>query len=330
MKKLKVAIKAIEYYLPETVEDEKDLLRDIPGVNIAKMFGKTGISIRHVADKDQCASDLGIAAAEKLLKKLRLDRSEIDVLIFCTQSPDYFLPTTACIMQEKLGLKTSTASFDINLGCSGYVYGLAIGGSLIESGLYSNVLLVCADTYTKYVSKTDKTCRPIFGDAGAATLLCKSGRMGEIGPFLLGSDGSGARNLIVSGGASRNSGEKAVLKMDGAKVFMFTMSQVPRSIEELLSVSGKRLEDIDHFFFHQASKVVLDNIARRMAIPEDKIFRGYEKLGNAVSASIPVALKQASDQKRLRTGDEIMLVGFGVGYSWGACLAQWDSSEDGI
>lgn len=327
MKKMKVAIKAIEYYLPDKVEDNDDLLMDIPGMNTTKMFGKTGILTRRLAEKNQCASDLGIKAAEKLLKKSRFDRRKIDVLIFCTQSPDYFLPTTACIMQDKLKLGTSTASFDINLGCSGYIYGLAVGSSLIESGLYSNVLLVCADTYTKYISKTDKTCRPIFGDAGSATLLQKSGKKNGMGPFILGSDGSGAGNLIVSGGAARNKDEKAIIKMDGAKVFMFSISQVPQCIKELLFLAGKGLEDVDHFFLHQASKVVLDNIARRLAIPDKKMFRGCERIGNTVSASIPISLKQAICQKKLHKGDRIMLVGFGVGYSWGACLIQWDELD---
>lgn len=321
---MKVVIQAIEYYLPEKLENNEDLLIDNPQWEMGKIFEKTGISTRCIAEKNQCASDLGIRAAEKVLTKSCLDRKKIDVLIFCTQSPDYFLPTTACIMQDKLGLDTSTAAFDINLGCSGYVYGLAIGASLIESGLYSNVLLVCADTYTKYVLKTDRTCRPIFGDAGAATLLVKSDREGGIGPFILGSDGKGAENLIVPGRAARKRDEKAVIKMNGSELFMFTMFQVPKSIKELLFQTGKNLADIDYFFFHQASRLFLDNINRHLSIPEEKVFRGYEKIGNTVSASIPIALKQASDEKKLKIGDQIILAGFGVGYSWGACIVQWN------
>lgn len=324
MNRMKVSIGAIEYYLPDMHEDNNALLSDNPKWDIDGISKKTGIYKRYISKDGQCASDLGISAAERLFKNSSFDKNRIDALIFCTQSPDYFLPTTACIIQEKLGLATSIAAFDINLGCSGYVYGLAVGASLIESGLYSNILLICADTYTKYISKTDRTCRPIFSDAGSASLLAKSEGKGGIGPFVLGTDGRGYKNLIVSGGACRDSKEDAVIKMNGPEVFMFTMSQVPRSIKDLLRKGGRNIEDIDHFFFHQATKVVLDNIARHLCIPEEKIFRGYENLGNTVSASIPICLKQAMDEGRLKTGDQIMLVGFGVGYSWGACMVQWN------
>jgi len=270
---MKVKIKAIEYYLPDKVEDNKDLLADNPEWDITKISEKTGILARHVAKENECASDLGIKAAQKLLEKTGIDKKKLKALIFCTQSPDYFLPTTACLVQDKLGLDTSLAAFDINLGCSGYIYGLLLGSSLIESGLYSSVLLVCADTYTKYISKTDRTCRPVFADAASATLLVESDGEERIGPFVLGSDGKGAKNLIVSGGSCRNPDTEPVIKMKGAELFMFTMSQVPKSINELLSKTGKKIEDIDHFFFHQASKIVLDNIARRLSIPENKIFR---------------------------------------------------------
>jgi len=246
--------------------------------------------------------------------------------MFCTQSPDYPMPTTACIIQDVLKLSTQTACFDFNLGCSGYIYGLALGSALINGGISERVLLLCAETYSKYIARTDRTSRAIFGDGGAATILERSQGNEFIGPFVFGTDGSGKDKLIVHSSVGRNGIRENLpqcLVMDGAGVFMFTMKRVPECVHSLLQKANKTIDDIDFFVFHQASKIVIDNIIRILSLEDHKVFRGYEKIGNTVSASIPIALKQADEQHLLKKGDLIMLVGFGVGLSWGACLIQW-------
>lgn len=320
---MKVEIKAIEYYLPSKKENNAFLKKDNPNWSLEDIEMKTGIKIRYVTKPNETALDLALHAAEKLFNS-RMRKEEIDFLILITQSPDYVLPTSACILQDRLKLKKSCMAFDVNLGCSGFIYGLAIGSSLIDTSLAEKGLLICSETYTKYISKSDRTCRPLFSDGAVATLLTAS-KFDSIGPFDLGTDGSGFQELIVPSSGARISKSKnpGRIFMDGAKVFMFTMEMVPKSITNLLKKSDKTIDDIDLFIFHQASKVVIDNIIRRLNLPKEKVFVNYHRVGNVVSASIPIALKDAIKEKHLKNGSLIMLVGFGVGYSWGSCLIKW-------
>jgi 3-oxoacyl-[acyl-carrier-protein] synthase-3 len=319
---MKVAIERLEYVLAPNAEDSDQLKAENPDWRTDEIQIKTGINTRYIASPDQTALDLAIQAAEKLLES-GFDRERIQATIFVTQSPDYNLPTSACIAQDKLGLSTDSLAFDVNLGCSGFVYGLSVGGALIESGLCENVLLLCADTYSKYIDKADRTCRPIFSDAGAATLLVRS-EFDALGPFELGTDGSGHQNLIVPNSGARIKPAAAMkLYMDGAKVFMFTMAKVPLCVEALLAKAKMDVQAVDLFVFHQASAVVLENIIRRLKLPQEKVFFNLQDVGNTVSATIPIALKDAVRAGRLKSGDLVMMVGFGVGYSWGACLLRW-------
>jgi len=325
---MKVIIKAIETYLPPDVEDGNTLKRDNPTWCIGDIEEKTGIFLRHISGPDETTTDMAEFAAEKLFKSGVL-KEDIDSLILVTQSPDYALPSCACILQNRLGLRKSCIAFDVNLGCSGFVYGLAILGSMIEGGLAKKGLIVCSERYTNYIGKSDRTCRPLFSDASSATLLVSSNR-DMIGPFEMGTDGSGFQNLIVPSSDTwslNKNARKGKLYMDGAKVFMFTMATVPKCVTALLNKAEKRIGDIDLFIFHQASKLVMDNVIRRLGLPEEKVFVNYPRVGNTVSASIPIALKDAVNEKRLKNGDKVMLIGFGVGYSWGACLVIWDVGE---
>jgi len=317
---LKTSIKAIEYYLPPFVEVGSDLVADNPEWRIKDIESKTGILQRHISTTETSV-DMGFFAARKILKKYD-NADDIDLLIFVTQSPLYVLPTSACILQDKLGLKTTCMAFDVNLGCSGFVYALAMCSSLIEAGVASQGLIVCSDTYTKYIESNDRTCRPIFSDGAAATLVV-SDVFGSIGPFDLGTDGSGFDKLIVKSATKSNNLINSKLHMNGSAVFMFTMNMVPKSINKLLIKEGIMLSDVDAFIFHQASKLVLDNLIRRLELPKNKVFVNYHKVGNTVSASIPIALKQASDEGKLKEGNTIMLSGFGVGLSWGSCLIKF-------
>ena len=323
-------IARMEYCLPERVEGNEQLLRDNPDWKLEKIVQKTGIVQRYLAAPDQTAADLCVEAAEKLFAKAPLERPEVDTLLFCTQSPDFTLPTTACIIQDRLGLPTKTAAFDFNLGCSGFVYGLAVAGSMVETGLSENVLLLCGDTYTKYIDPHDRTCRPIFSDAGTAAWIRRS-EQPLLGPFDLGTDGSGYGNLIVPNSGARaaaNGGPTgAALLMDGGSVFLFTMSPVPENVRGLLAKARMQSEQVDFFFFHQASRVVLDAIAENLQLPSEKVVRELEDIGNTVSATIPIALKRSAEAGRLRPGQRVLLCGFGVGYSWGSCLLEWSGEE---
>ena len=323
---MKVTIKANEYYLPFKKEDVDLLKKENPDWDTEKVKEKTGINTRYISGPQETATDMAVLVAEKLLAKAEHKRKDIESIILVTQSSDYTLPTSACILQERLRLSQSCMAFDVNLGCSGFVYGLAIGGSLIESGLTKTCLLICSETYTKYLDKTDRTCRPLFSDAAAATLLI-SCKQHALGPFEMGTDGSGFDSLIVHHSGARNSTqyEKKKLFMNGPGVFMFSMDKVPKCVDALLSKSKKTMEDIDLFIFHQANRLVIDNIIRRLNLPKEKVFINYDKVGNTVSASIPIALKEAMDKGSLKKNDLVMLVGFGVGYSWGGCLIRWGS-----
>lgn len=320
------SIRQIEFSVPEKSESNDALLADNPGWDLSKIYEKTGVARRYVAAPGQTAADLCVQAAEKLLQSGVVAREEMDALLFCTQSPDYALPTTACIIQDRLRLPRRTAAFDVNLGCSGFVYGLAIAGSMIDAKLSRNVLLLCGETYTRYIDAHDRTCRPLFSDAGTATLIQWSERP-SIGPFELGTDGAGHEALMVpdSGARVLDGGPRrpGCLQMDGPSVFMFTMSTVPQSVKALAGVAGIGLEDVDLFVFHQASKLVLDEVVKHLHLPPAKVLRNLETMGNTVSATIPIVLRQAADEGTLAPGQLAMLVGFGVGYSWGACLVRW-------
>ena len=317
---MKVGIKKIEYYLPPEMEDAHVLLRENPDWPIKNIEQKTGIKTRYLAG-DLSVVDLAERAAEKLLES-SIDRESIDFLVLVTQSPLHVLPASACILHKKLKLNSGCLAFDVNLGCSGYVYALALCGGLIEAGIARQGLIICSETYSKYIDPKDRMCRPLFSDAAVASLIARTAE-DTLGHFEMGTDGAGYNNLIVRSDKNPASSESNKLFMDGSKVFMFTMDMVPKCVNALLKKSGITRHDVDLFIFHQASKLVIDNLIRRLDLPTDKVFTNYETIGNTVSASIPIAMKQAIEEGKLRTGDHVMLVGFGVGYSWGACMLKY-------
>jgi 3-oxoacyl-[acyl-carrier-protein] synthase-3 len=322
---MKAAIKQIEYYLPLKTENGADLLLDNPDWRIDDIEKKTGIRKRYISDAGETAVDMAVKAAEKLFAT-GTPKEIIDCVILVTQSPDYVLPASACIVQQRLQLQQHCLGFDVNQGCSGFVVGLALASSLIATGTVKNALLLCSETYTKYIEKHDRTSRPVFSD-GAAAILVQNSPGDDIGPFDFGTDGGGAECLIVKNSGARISGPDSEntpghLFMNGSEVFMFTMDMVPKSVAALLKEANKTIEEIDLFIFHQASLLVLSNIQRRLKLDDSKIFNNLTEIGNTVSATIPIALKQAIDAGVARKGYTVMLVGFGVGYSWGSCLIK--------
>jgi 3-oxoacyl-[acyl-carrier-protein] synthase III len=333
------AVSTIEYYLPGKVVTSHDLSAEFPEWPVEKIESKTGIQERHITGPDEFASDLAVAAAQKLFASGACEPAGIDFLLYCTQSPDYFLPTTACLIQDRLGIPTTAGAYDFNLGCSGYIYGLGQAEGLITTGQASRVLLLTAETYSKFIHPGDRSVRTIFGDAAAATLIeAVEAEAPLIGPFVYGTDGSGARNLIVPAGGMRHpqTGQTAIaekdaqgnirsannLFMDGGEIFNFTLASVPSSVNRLLQKSGLSLDQVDLFVFHQANKYMLDHLRKFMKVPADKFVIEMSHCGNTVSSTIPIALKHAITDGRARAGSLVMLVGFGVGYSWGATLLR--------
>lgn len=327
------AIGPIALHFPAAFETNDDLQAQFPSWDMELIFSKTGIWKRHIAGPGECASDLGVAAAEKLFQQHRIDRESIDFLLFCTQTPDYPLPTTACLMQSRLGLSPSVGALDFNLGCSAYVYGLSIADGLIRSGAANRVLFITAETYSKYIHPDDRSLRTIFGDGAAATLVEAADQPSLTG-FTFGTDGSGADMLFAKGGARPSD---AILKprsrwrwaselyMDGPGLIDFTLEAIPSLISRVISTAGWQRESIDYFILHQATKRMLDLLRERMGVEETKVPLELKDFGNTVSSTIPIVIHQLRHADRLPPGTRSLLVGFGVGLSWAGC--SWKVPE---
>lgn len=329
----KAYIKAVDYYLPENILTNEQIAERFPEWSAEKVASKVGISERHLSAPDETAADMAYKAAEKLFAENPDLRQTVDFLVLCSQSVDYKLPSSSCILQNRLGLKTACGAFDINLGCSGYEYGLAIAKGFIVSGIAANVLILTAETYTKYIHPEDKGNQTIFGDAATATVISTEG-FAEIGEFVLGTDGSGAETLIVKNGGARYPNKNGAatelengstqwednLYMDGGAIFNFTSDAVPVMTEQLLQKEGLMQEDIDLWVFHQANKYMINYLRKLMCIDKDKFFVYMDKVGNTVSSTIPIALTEAIKQDRLH--GNVLLAGFGVGLSWGATVIR--------
>lgn len=329
-------IKAISYYLPERVVTNEELVSDFPEWNVEKVAKKVGVESRHIAGENETAGDLAEKAARKLFEEYKIDPKSIDFLMLCTQSPDYFLPSTACLLQSRLGLPTSAGAFDYNLGCSGCIYGMAVAKGLIATGVANNVLLLTAETYNKYLHHQDKSNRSIFGDGAAACLIAKDG-FAEIGNFVLGTDGTGANHLIVKTGASRqkNATGKYVqddeghiwyddyLYMNGGAIFNFTLDAVPAMIDSVLEKNGLEREKIDYYVFHQANKYMLNTIRKLCILPKEKFYVNLAETGNTVSSTVLIGLKNCLERKLIVDGDNVMIAGFGVGLSWGSTVLSF-------
>jgi 3-oxoacyl-[acyl-carrier-protein] synthase-3 len=328
---MKAFIKAIAYALPEKVVTNEDLVKEFPEWTVEKIARKVGVQESHIAGIDETASDIGLKAAEKLFSEHEIDRNSIDFLLLGTQSPDYFLPTTACILQNRLGLRTDIGALDFNLGCSGFIYGLSLAKGLIFGDIAKNVLLITSETYSKHIHPKDKGNRTIFGDAAAAILISNEG-FAEIGTFSLGTDGRGAENLIVKKGGLRHPNafndlyidENGNLKssdflfMDGNEIFNFTADAVPVLVDKVLEMNHSKLEEVQLFVFHQANKYMMNYLRKLIDIPSDKFYIYLEKVGNTVSSTIPIALYEAQKEQKLK--GKVLLAGFGVGYSWGGVM----------
>ena len=316
-------IEQIEYYLPERVIDN-DYLIEICEIDRDFTEKKVGIKERRIAAENETTSDMCVSAANKLFEKHDIDKDDIDQIIVCTQNPDYKLPTTACMIQDRLGLKTDMMAFDINLGCSGFVNALPIAGNFIKSGQVKKSLIFMADQYSKITDYKDKSTASIFGDAAAAILLtsCEDG-YGVIDQNF-GTDGSGWHKLVAwNSGVKKDQDQNNYLYMNGRDIFSFSMMNVPPSVKSILDNNNLNHSDIKYYIMHQANKYMISQLRKRMKLTEEQVIVDMENIGNTVSATIPIALKNLLDKNVLKKGDYLLFTGFGVGLSWANNLYRY-------
>ncbi|TWU60400.1 3-oxoacyl-[acyl-carrier-protein] synthase 3 [Rubripirellula tenax] len=319
----------IAVHFPQRIETNAMLADQYPRWDIPLIEEKTGIRQRHIAQPDETASDLAVAAAEKLFASGAIDRKNVDFVLLCTQTPDYPLPTTSCLVQDRLGLPTRCGALDFNLGCSGFVYGLAMADGLIQSRAAKNILLLTAETYSKYIDEDDRSLRTIFGDAAAATLIT-AGDQRSLWGFQFGSDGSGGDMLMVGDGGARS--ETGAIKprhrkrwnsrlyMDGPSLINFTVDAIPRLVDEILADNGLTDADIHKYLMHQATWKMLDQLRSRMNVSDTRLPIDMAEIGNTVSSTLPILIDRLRSRGELGEGETNMLVGFGVGLSWAGCL----------
>ena len=318
----------IAFHLPEPVEDNDLLQALFPKWDMELIYRKTGIRARHIAAPGETAADLAVVAVEKLFREHDVARDSIDFLLLCTQSPDYPLPTTACLLQDRLNLPTSIGALDFNLGCSGFLYGLSLADGLIRSGAARRILLVTAETYSKYIHPTDRSLRTIFGDGAAATLIDAADEP-SLGGFVFGTDGRGGDTLMVTEGGARPAAAAlqprkrkrwpSALVMDGPEIVKFTLEVVPPMIERVLGQSQWTRNDVEFYLMHQATYFMLEHLRVRLELTEAQMPLALQEYGNTVSSTLPLLMHDMRCDGRLRPGTQSLLIGFGVGLSWAGC-----------
>ena len=315
-------IEKLEYYLPSKIITNK-YLNEVCGIDAEFLETKIGIKKRHIAEQEETISDMSVKAGELLFERNDVKKEDIELLLLCTQHADYKLPTTACVVQDRLGLPTSCAVFDINLGCSGFVYSLGIAGNFIKTGQMKNALVIMADQYSKSIDYNDKNTASLFGDAATAILLSASDKNNGIIDITYGTDGSNYDKLIIYNSGIKKDAEKpSCLYMNGREIFKFSTRVVPNSIYQLLERNNLQKSDIKYFIFHQANQYMLNEIKNRLELTDEQMIIDMEDYGNTVSSTIPIAYKNLLSNNKLQQGDKIVFCGFGVGLSWASCLYE--------
>ncbi|MCF6171475.1 MAG: ketoacyl-ACP synthase III [Bacteroidales bacterium] len=332
-------ISNISVYQPENRLTNQMLLDEFPGLKVRELTRLTGVYSRAVTAENETSVDMAVQAAGQLFAKNGVEKSSIDFIIFCSAGGDYITPASACVLQDKLGLSHKCGAFDINQGCTGYIYGLGLADSLIKAGNASKILLLTSEAITKTIHPKDRANRAIFGDAATASVIEVSTGVSKMGRFVFGTDGSRFDQIIIKHGRERfplpqfaeadfldeygNVRNHASFYMNGSEVFNFSVAKAPVLVNTLLEQSGLVLDDIKLFVFHQANRIILETIGRKLKIPEEKIIIELEKTGNTVSSTIPIALQKAVETGRCHRGDKILLAGFGVGFSWGGTVLSF-------
>ncbi len=334
-----IKIEDIYYYLPNEPIDNNSIGLKNPSWDMSALYNKTGVSTRYYASDKETALDLSIKACEELFKNRPEIKELIDGLIFCTQSNDYIMPPNSSILHGVLNLSEDVFAYDFNLACSGFVYGLSMAHGLIVGGITKNILLVNADTYSKYINKKDRSTKVLFGDAASVAYIKKSNNKKGIIGFRSATSGKNYKKFIIPAGGNRtpksnktsskiidksgNERSAENIHMDGMGIFAFVNSKVPKQINSLLNDNNFSIKDIDLFIFHQASKLAIDSLTKILKIDKNKVFTNIDYVGNTVSASIPIALKDATSGGKIKKGNKILCSGFGVGLSWSTCIIQY-------
>lgn len=304
---MNIRIKKIYRYLPSQVEKLDDLCKQNKNWNKKKIISKTGILKKRIAKKNQSIKDLLLGLKEK--NKIQ-ELKDCGLIILVTQTPHYTIPSNANYLQNIFKLKQNCIAFDLNQGCSGYIYGLATSLSLMKQFGIKKAALITCDTYTKFISKSNRACRTVFGDAATLSILEKSNKKHFLG-FKLGSDGSGFKNFIL---------DRGEITMNGPEMFNFAKNNIPKDINSIIKNSNINKNHIKYFILHQASKIILDTLGSELNISKKKLFKNLFNLGNTVSSTIPLALYDLFKQRKIKKKDLLVMSGFGVGYSWGSCI----------
>src|SRR6056297_3385382 len=315
-------------YLPPNVVTNEELEKIVDTTDqwIQK---RTGIKKRRIADEDTSTSDLALEASYKALEKANLDPKELDLIIVSTVTPDMPFPATACIIQEKLGANKA-AAFDLEAGCSGFVYGISVASQFIETGMYDNILVIGTETLSKIVNWEDRTTCVLFGDGAGAAVL-KPTEKGGILASHLGSDGSGEDALYVPAGGSQKPATEETVKnnehylvMEGNRVFKFAVKTMSKASLKVLKQAGLKKEDIDLLIPHQANTRIIDSSAKRLKLESDKVYVNLPEYGNTSGASVPIALAEAAEKGLIKNGDIVLLVAFGAGLTWASAVMEWN------
>jgi 3-oxoacyl-[acyl-carrier-protein] synthase III len=333
---MSLIIKAIEYYLPETIVTNDDLMKEYPDWDLEKVAKKSGILQRHIVSEGETAHDLVVKACEKIF--LSNNKAGVDGIIYCTQSPDYIMPPNAFLLHQHLSLRNDIFAFDFNHACTGYIYALGMAHAFFAAGMAKEILIVNADTYSKYINKQDRSTRVLFGDGAAVTLVRESKKAKGLIDISFGSSGEGYDKFWIPAGGLRtpktdftsaeisdsrgNVRSKNDIAMDGFGVWAFINSVAPKQIKSMLKKNGKNIHDVDQFIFHQASLMTLESVIKALGIRKEKVFINISQIGNTVSSSIPIAIKDAMDEGRIGKGSCVILSGFGVGLSYGTILME--------
>ncbi len=315
-------IRKISYYLPEKKLSNESISNDIKGTN------------RYHASQDEIGSDLAFQAVLKLFNEYPgIDKNEIDFLLYTTQGLDYFSPSSASILHHRIGLNESCGVLDIPVGCAGFVYGLSLAQAIISSGNASKVLFLLGEIPSKAIHEDDHDLKMIFGDAGVACLV-ESSSFNSIQKFVFGTDGKGFDDLNILRGGTRYPIDASWLKdngalphgrlaMNGLEILRFSLDKIPKLLQATLLKNDCDFSEINYFVFHHASLIIIKSLQRKCAIPADRLIEYFDEVGNTVSCSIPIALKKADEEGKLKSGDKIMLLGFGTGYAWAGTIIVW-------
>lgn len=302
-----------------------DDLSKIVETNDEWIRSRTGIRERRVADDQTATSDLAIEAAEKALRAAKLDAAELDLIIVGTTSPDTLFPSVACIVQDKIKA-SKAAAFDVSAACSGFNYALTVATSFIENGTYKNILVIGADTLTKYLDWTDRGTCILFGDAAGAVVLTATDKNEGVLASWLKAEGALGRYLVMPGGGSRDPAEQngRFIKMDGQEVFKFAVRALEESLQAVLRKAKLTVNDVDLFIPHQANTRIIDHVTKKLGLPKEKVYVNLQRYGNTSAASIPLALDEALAAGRIKPGAIVVLAGFGAGLTAGANIIKWE------